>query len=64
MKQRLRASLGWGLVGGLSFLVSAQAYRLLSGGTIGYPSMAGIAIIVTILSAIIVDGISQFLASR
>ncbi len=44
MAARTRASLLWGLVGALSFLVLAQGTRLVIGLEVGLPSLGGVAL--------------------
>jgi hypothetical protein len=46
MDERTRASLLWGVVGALSFLVLAQAARLLVGLETGLPTLLAVSILV------------------
>lgn len=46
MEPRRRASLLWGLVGALSFLVLAQGYRLVTDRGVGPLALLGVAIAV------------------
>ena len=48
MRPRLKASLLWGAVGALSFLVLAQAYTLLAGGSVPFLAKLGVAVFVGI----------------
>jgi len=46
MDPRTKASLLWGVVGGLAFLVLVQGYELLAGTPVSLPAKAGVAIAV------------------
>jgi len=51
MEPRTRASLLWGMVGTLSFLVGLQAYHLLGGAFVGIGAVVGVAVCVGLVSA-------------
>ncbi|MFY4811501.1 hypothetical protein [Haloarcula argentinensis] len=46
MDPRTKASLLWGVVGGLAFLVLIQGYELLAGAPVSIPAKAGVAVVV------------------
>lgn len=46
MDRRLKASLLWGAIGALSFLVLLQGYELLSDGRLAFGLKFGIAVVV------------------
>ncbi|EMA19904.1 hypothetical protein [Haloarcula argentinensis] len=46
MDPRTKASLLWGVVGGLAFLVLIQGYELLAGVPVSIPAKAGVAVAV------------------
>ncbi|WP_058993910.1 hypothetical protein [Haloarcula sp. CBA1127] len=46
MDPRTKASLLWGVVGGLAFLVLIQGYELLAGTPVSIPAKAGVAVAV------------------
>jgi len=46
MKPRTKASLLWGVVGGLAFLVLVQGYELLAGDPISVAAKVGVALAV------------------
>ncbi|MFB6222078.1 MAG: hypothetical protein ABEH86_00180 [Haloarcula sp.] len=46
MEPRTKASLLWGIVGGLAFLVLAQGYELLAGTPVSLSAKAGVALAV------------------
>ncbi|WP_232686675.1 hypothetical protein [Halobacterium zhouii] len=48
VSHRTKASALWGLVGALSFLVLAQAARLLDGPSVGFLPLLGVAIVVAL----------------
>ncbi len=52
MKREHKSSLLWGVIGGLSFLVLIQAYHILTGEFVGSAVMAGVALVVTVISAL------------
>jgi hypothetical protein len=54
MEPRVTASLLWGVVGALSFLVGVQTYSLLGGEVVGLGTVVGIAAGVGVVSAGIV----------
>lgn len=51
MRPRTKASLLWGVVGGMTFLVLAQGYRLVAPFDPGYPTLFGVALVVTAAAA-------------
>lgn len=51
MDDRTRASLLWGVIGALAFLVLAQAYRLFADLGVGLPTLLGVAVAVFAISA-------------
>ena len=51
MEQTVKASLLWGVVGTLSFLVGVQTYVLLGGTFFGVGTVAGVAVGVGVVSA-------------
>lgn len=53
MDERTRASLLWGIVGALSFLVLGQAARLLVGLETRLPTLLGIAVVVFAIAAVV-----------
>ncbi|WP_436934006.1 hypothetical protein [Halovenus marina] len=57
---RAKASLLWGLVGSLSFLVLVQAYHLTAGSFLGIWVMLGVAASVGVLTA----GLTYLVRSR
>lgn len=48
MRPRLKASLLWGMIGALSFLVLAQAYTLFNGQSVPFLAKLGVAALVGI----------------
>jgi hypothetical protein len=53
MDPRLKASLLWGLVGGLAFLVLVQGYELTAGERVSLTLKAGIAVgVVVVVTAV------------
>lgn len=64
MTPRTRASLSWGAVGGMVFLVLAQGYRLVSDFDPGYPLLIGVAGVVIGVGAVAADAIGRYLAKR
>ncbi|PYZ03067.1 hypothetical protein C8039_13215 [Halogeometricum sp. wsp3] len=48
MDPRTKASLLWGVVGGLAFLVLIQGYELLAGVPVSIPAKARVAVVVGI----------------
>jgi len=61
---RTRASLLWGTVGGLAFLVLVQAYHLLGGAFVGITVMGGTALLVTVVTAASAHVLRQRLGTR
>lgn len=53
MEATVRASLLWGLVGGLSFLVLLQGYHLYTGTFVGIGVMLGTALVVMVVTAVL-----------
>jgi hypothetical protein len=53
MKPRLKASLLWGLVGALVFLVLAQGYELLDGLPISFGGKLGVALVVFVGASVV-----------
>jgi hypothetical protein len=53
MERRTRASLLWGAVGGLSFLVLVQAWRLLGGEPVTTRAAAGAAVVAAAGAAVL-----------
>lgn len=53
MDPERKASLLWGVVGGLSFLVLVQGYELAVGTRVGVGSKAGIALAVAAVAALL-----------
>ena len=53
MDPTVKSSFLWGLIGGLSFLVLIQGYHLATGEFVGVGLMAGVALAVGIVSAIL-----------
>lgn len=47
-----KSSFLWGLIGGLSFLVLIQGYHLVSGEFVGIWVMAGVAVLVGVVSGV------------
>jgi len=60
----VRASLLWGVVGGLAFLVLVQAYHLLGGEFVGIATMGGVAVAVAGVTAVAAHLVRRRLASR
>ena len=52
MEPAVKASLLWGLVGALSFLVLVQGYHLLTGTFVGVAVMVGVAAVVFLASSL------------
>lgn len=52
MEPTVKASLLWGLVGALTYLVLIQAYHLLGGEFVGIGVMASVAVFVGVLTTI------------
>ncbi|PSP61692.1 hypothetical protein BRC77_12370 [Halobacteriales archaeon QH_8_64_26] len=46
MRSRTKASLLWGLIGAMSFLVLVQAYELVGGLAVGFGTKLGVALLV------------------
>ena len=53
MDSRTRASVLWGLVGALAFLVLAQGYRLFGDLRMGLPTLLGVAVVVFVLATLV-----------
>lgn len=53
MDERTKASLLWGVAGGLAFLVLVQAARLLTDLSLGLPAVFPIAILVAVVTALL-----------
>jgi hypothetical protein len=51
VKPRTKASLLWGLTGGLVFLVGLQAFRLVTGETVTLEATVGVALAVGVVAA-------------
>ncbi|MFC3477546.1 hypothetical protein [Halobacterium litoreum] len=59
MDARTKASLLWGVIGALAFLVLAQAYLFAAGETVGFEPTVGIAVVVAVaatVTAYVFDG--------
>ncbi|MFC6837021.1 hypothetical protein [Halomarina ordinaria] len=52
MRPRTRASLLWGIIGALSFLVLAQGYRLFGGDPIDASVLVGVAVVVGVAASV------------
>ena len=61
MEARTRASLLWGLVGALSFLVLAQGARLVIGLEVDLASLAGVAIGVFVAATVTSHLVGRYL---
>jgi hypothetical protein len=59
-----RDRLAWGLVGGLSYLVLAQAYELVVGQRIGLAPKLGVAVLVTAVTIGLLPLIDRRLGSN
>jgi len=55
MDPRRKASLLWGVVGGLAFLVFVQGYELVAGDPVAIAVKAGVALVVTAVTALAVQ---------
>jgi hypothetical protein len=53
MNPAVEASLRWGLVGALSFLVLVQGYQFVSGQFVGIGVLVGVALAVGVCSALL-----------
>lgn len=53
MRPTRKASLLWGLIGGLSFLVLLQGYELLSGERVDWLVKLGVAVLVVITASVV-----------
>lgn len=53
MDPAVKSSLLWGAVGALAFLVLVQGYHLLTGRFVGAGVMAGMAVLVGLVSAVV-----------
>jgi hypothetical protein len=51
MRPRVKASVLWGLVGALAFLVLAQGYRLVVGRLVGFAALLVVAGVVGVAAA-------------
>ena len=51
MDERTRASLLWGVISALAFLVLAQGYRLFEDLGVGLPTLLGVAVVVFAVGA-------------
>jgi len=51
MDARTKATLLWGVIGALAFLVLAQGYLLVSGERVPYAALLGVAVVVFAASA-------------
>lgn len=63
MDEGQKASLLWGLIGGLSYLVLIQAYHLLTGEFVGWLGMGGIALAVFVLTTLFTHWLRPRVAS-
>ena len=52
MDARTKATLLWGVIGALGFLVLAQGYLLVSGQRVPYAALLGVAVVVFAASAV------------
>jgi hypothetical protein len=52
MDEELKASVLWGFVGALSFLVLLQGYHLVAGEFVGVGVMVGVAVVVFAITAL------------
>jgi hypothetical protein len=52
MKPRTKASLLWGLIGALVFLVGLQAFRLVTGEGATFGVTAGVALLVGVVASV------------
>jgi len=59
-----RASLAWGLVGGLSFLVLLQGYELLTPACVDFLVKGGVALAVTVGATILTAVVGPRLRGR
>jgi hypothetical protein len=64
MEPAVKASLLWGLVGGLTFLVLLQGYHLLRGEFVGFGVMVGVAGVVCLLTAVSTHVLRPVVAQR
>ncbi len=64
MTPRGRDALGWGLVGGLSFLVLAQGYRLVAALGVDTLALLGVGAVVAAASAVLSYLVAPLLARR
>jgi len=61
---RTRASLLWGAVGGLSFLVLLQGYHLLGGESVSVPVAVGATVVAAVGSVLLTRVAEEWLARR
>ncbi len=64
MTPRGRDAFGWGLVGGLSFLVLAQGYRLVAALGVDTPALLGVGTVVAAASAVLSYLVAPLFARR
>jgi hypothetical protein len=64
MEPRLKASLLWGLVGGLAFLVLVQGYELLADRAIAATIKAGVAVAVAALATVVTHVVRPYVLAR
>jgi hypothetical protein len=53
MDERTKASLLWGVAGGLAFLVLVQTARLLTDLSLGLPAVFPVAVLVAVVTALL-----------
>lgn len=53
MDPRVKASVLWGLVGGLAFLVLVQGYELVAGEGVSVLVKAGVAVVVAVVATVV-----------
>lgn len=64
MEPTVKSSLLWGLIGALSYLVLIQAYHLTTGQFVGIREMAGVAVAVGMISAVLVHLLRPWIRKR
>lgn len=64
MRGRTKASLLWGVIAALSFLVLIQAYHLLGDERVALSVMIGVAVVVGVVSGVFAYVVEGWLASR
>lgn len=52
MDPELKASVLWGIIGGLSFLVLVQGYELVASAGVGVSAKVGVALVVAVVAGV------------